>query len=66
MNASSAWKCPVPPSTGESPNAVSMTAQRRIHWANIEAVLGEWHVFAGVLPLSIQQIQCWGSVGPAS
>ena len=32
---------------GQSPNVVSMLDQRRIRWANIETVLGEWHVFAG-------------------
>ena len=30
----------------ESPNAVSMTGQRRRLWVNIETVLVEWHVFA--------------------
>ena len=34
----------------------------QLRWANIETVLGEWHMFAGVLPLSIQQTQCWSSV----
>ena len=44
--------------TGQSPNAVSMSGQRRRRLANIETVFGEWHVFAGVLPQSIQQTQC--------
>ena len=30
----------------KSPNAVSMTGQRRRLWVNIETVLVEWHVFA--------------------
>ena len=52
--------------TGQPPNAVSMTGQRRRRWANIETVLGEWQMFAGVLLLSIQQTQCWSSVWPTS
>ena len=32
--------------TGQSPNAVSMSGQRRRCWANIKTVLGKWHVFA--------------------
>ena len=32
---------------------------------NIETALGECHVFADVLAQSIQQTQCWISVGPA-
>ena len=39
--------------TGRSPNAVIMSGQRRRRWANIETVLGELHVFAGMQPLSI-------------
>ena len=35
----------------QSPNAVSMTGQRRRLWVNIEPALGECHVFAQ----SIQQ-----------
>ena len=38
--------------TVQSPNAVSMTGQRRRLWVNIETALGEYHVFAQ----SIQQI----------
>ena len=30
----------------QSPNAVSMTGQRRRLWVNIETALGECHVFA--------------------
>ena len=40
-----------------------MTGQRRVRRANIETVLGEWHVFVKVLPLSIHQNQCWSSLG---
>ena len=50
---SSLARTTVPPNTGQSLNVVSMAGQCRIHWANIETPLGEWHVFAGVLPLSI-------------
>ena len=32
--------------TAQSPNAVSMTGQRRRLWVNIETALGECHVFA--------------------
>ena len=52
--------------TGQSPNAVSMLGQRRRLWVNIETALGECHVFADVLTQSMQQTQCWISVGPAS
>ena len=37
----------------QSPNAVSMSGQRRRLWVNIETTLGECHVFAR----SIQQTQ---------
>ena len=33
---------------------------------NIETVLGEWYVFAGMLRLRIQQTQCRSGAGPAS
>ena len=56
----------VPANTGQSPNAVSMLGQRRRLMVNIETALGECHVFADVLTQSIQQSQCWISVGPAS
>ena len=39
--------------TVQSPNAVSMSGQRRRLWVNIETVLGECHMFAQ----SIQQTQ---------
>ena len=42
----------------------SMLSQRL--WVNIENALGECHVFADVLAQSIQQTQCWISVGPVS
>ena len=32
--------------TGQSPNAVSMSGQRRRRWGNIETMLGKWHLFA--------------------
>ena len=51
--------------TGQSPNFVSMLGQRRRLLVNIETALGECHVFVDVAQ-SIQQTQCWISVGPAS
>ena len=39
-----------PANTGHSPNAASMLGQRRRRWPNIEAALGEWPVFAGLVP----------------
>ena len=51
---------------GQSPNAVSMLGQRRRRWYKNKAALDECHVFAGVLPLSLRQTQCWSNVGPAS
>ena len=51
--------------TGQSPNSVSMLGQRRRQWVNIETALGECHVLADV-GQSIQQAQCWISVGQAS
>ena len=56
----------VPPNFEQSLNTVSMAGQRRIRWANIETVLGERHMCVGLLPLSMQQNQCWSSVSPAS
>ena len=58
--------CSTPVNTGQSPNAISMLGQRRRLYFNIETALGEWQVFADVLAQSIQQTQCWISVGPAS
>ena len=36
-------------------DAVTIPDQRQRRRAIIETVLGKWHVFAGVLPLSMQQ-----------
>ena len=52
--------------TVQSPNAVSMSGQRRRLWVNNETALCEYHVFADVLVQSIQRTQCWISVGAAS
>ena len=46
----------VPANTGNSPNAVSMLAQRQRRWASIETVLDECLVFTGVVA------QCWFGV----
>ena len=33
--------------TGQLPNAVSMSGQRRRHWAIIKTALGKWNIFLG-------------------
>ena len=43
----------------QSPNAVSVSSQRRSRWAVIETLLGKWHVF----PWGIQQLYSRPSVG---
>ena len=43
-----------------------MLFQCRASVEDVGPTLGEWHVFAEVLPLSIQQTQCWSSDGPVS
>ena len=45
-----------PSKTALSPNAVSMAGQRLRRRANIETVLGEWHLFVGVTCCSYVQI----------
>ena len=42
-----------PANTGYSHNAVSMLAHRPRRWPNIETALGEWPVFAGILPINL-------------
>ena len=55
-----------PANSRQSPIAVSMLGQHQRLWVNIETASGECHVFADVLAQSIQQTQCWITVGKAS
>ena len=45
-----------PSKTALSPNAVSMAGQRLRRWANIETLLGEWHLFVGLTCCSYVQL----------
>ena len=54
------WTSMTPANTEQSPDVVSMAGQRQRRWANIETVLGEWHVF-GEKPGTRPHV-CWAAI----